>query len=332
MTTTYSTTVNPTAKVTSSVPEGWTTTVVVCTACSPSPTTVTLTVPYSNTPMSALASQTSSLSSSANSASSLASSSLVTAGPADNFPALTYTTLTEYSTQQVTIISCAPTVTNCPAQSTLVFPSIIPIMTTVSLVGESNSASPASIGFGSSPVLSSSASSELAGSSFVQAISAQSSEPATSSTISSSGSGAQYSPSPVNSSAAASSTTIVSLTSQLAVYSTAISSATVVCPSGSDCRPSSLADKEASPATTSTDNMQFVTMTIVPVPKYSTQSANVSSAPYGVSNATSLNVGPAASTTQLTLPAAPVFTGAGSKKSTGALGVFTVMLVTILMA
>jgi len=50
-----------------------------------------------------------------------------TAGPAS----ASMTTSTVYSTRQITITSCAPTVTNCPAGSTTVINSVIAVSTTV---------------------------------------------------------------------------------------------------------------------------------------------------------------------------------------------------------
>ena len=43
----------------------------------------------------------------------------------------TLTTSTVYSTNLITITSCAPTVTNCPASSTVVVTSVIAVSTTV---------------------------------------------------------------------------------------------------------------------------------------------------------------------------------------------------------
>jgi len=81
-----------------------------------------------------------------------------TAGPVS----ASMTTSTVYSTQEITITSCAPTVTNCPAESTTVVTSVIAVSTTVCPVtatGISSSAVAAPIGASSSAALGTSPSS-----------------------------------------------------------------------------------------------------------------------------------------------------------------------------
>ncbi|RFU25973.1 hypothetical protein B7463_g10357, partial [Scytalidium lignicola] len=82
-------------------------------------------------------------------------------GPAGSGPApsssapVQYTTSTIFSTSVSTIISCAPTVTNCPAHSTILTTVVVPVSTTICPVtaaeGASTSAPAGSAPTGSSP-------------------------------------------------------------------------------------------------------------------------------------------------------------------------------------
>lgn len=64
-----------------------------------------------------------------------------TAGPAS----ASMITSTVYSTQEITITSCAPTVTNCPAKSTTVITSVIAVSTTVGPVQATASSSSSAV-------------------------------------------------------------------------------------------------------------------------------------------------------------------------------------------
>ncbi|KAI9736281.1 MAG: hypothetical protein M1834_001167 [Cirrosporium novae-zelandiae] len=84
-------------------PPGFTTKVTVCNNCYATPTTVTLTVPTSVAP-------------------AMTTAAVTTYG---------YSTSTIYATSVVTVTSCAPTITNCPAESIATSTMIVPITTTI---------------------------------------------------------------------------------------------------------------------------------------------------------------------------------------------------------
>lgn len=283
---------NPAAPTTTSIPEGWTTSVTVCTVCGPTRTTVTLTVPRST---SSSSSQVGSASGSANIVPVSASGSLDTAGPVTGSPSSTKiaSTGSQNSASSAIGSSRAPQPESTGSSSGL---------------SASNSAPPFSIGLSSAPSLP-----------------AQGSQPAPSPMVV--GQGAQNTASPASAVAATHLGTFVTLTSQSTASSTSVSTASVVCADKSYCTPSPVAGKEVSPMSTSTGSMQVVTMTIVPVPNSSAQPAGFSSGSYGSSNSTgsaSSFPGPSASATVPTFPAAPVFTGAGAKKGVSGFGILAV--------
>ncbi|KAI9869692.1 MAG: hypothetical protein M1830_005208 [Pleopsidium flavum] len=73
-----------------------------------------------------------------------------------------YTTSTVYSTQEVTITSCAPTVTSCPASSTMVVTSVVAVSTTVCPVTANSAAAAAAAPSSSAESMMAAASSSMA--------------------------------------------------------------------------------------------------------------------------------------------------------------------------